>query len=76
MESIVRLTRRGGVFLVAALSVVCGLTLIYTVFNRGVVGRLPTTHLLGLAGALLLPVLTLGLLRLDQVTARHRGGGR
>ena len=76
MESIVRVTRRGGVILVALLSVACSLLLVYLVFNRGAINRLPTLHLLALVGSLLLPITTLGLLRLDQLTIRERGGGR
>ncbi len=76
MESILRVTRRGGVILVAVLSVACSLLLVYLVFNRGAISRLPTLHLLGLVGSLLLPIATLGLLRLDQLTVRARGSGR
>lgn len=76
MESLVRVTRRGGVILVALLSVACSLMLVYLVFNRGAVSHLPTLHLLGLVGSLLLPIATLGLLRLDQVTVHERGSGR
>lgn len=76
MEAMVRVARRGGVFLVAALSVVASLTFVYLVFNRGAIGSLPTLFLIALAGSLLLPVVTLGLLRLDQLTARDRGESR
>lgn len=76
MESIVRVTRRGGVILVAGLSIACSLFLVYLVFNRGAVTRLPTLHLLALVASLLLPIITLGLLRLDQLTVRERGSGR
>ena len=76
MESIVRATRRGGVILVALLSVACSLILVYLVFNRGTISRLPTMHLLALVGSLLLPITTLGLLRLDQLTIRERGSDR
>ncbi|MDQ7014672.1 MAG: hypothetical protein Q9O74_12385 [Planctomycetota bacterium] len=76
MESILRVTRRGGVILVAVLSVACSLLLVYLVFNRGAISHLPTLHLVALVGSLLLPITTLGLLRLDQLTVRARGSGR
>lgn len=73
MEAIVRATRRGGVILIAVISIVVSLGLVYMVFNGGAISRLPTTQLLGLLALLILPVVTMGLLRLDQVTARERG---
>lgn len=76
MESFVRSARRGGVMLVAAMSVVVSLGLVYVLFNGGTVARLPTVQLLGPLAMLVLPVVTMGLLRLDQTTARERGPRR
>jgi hypothetical protein len=76
MESFVRSARRGGVMLVAALSVLVSLALVYVLFNGGTVARLPTVQLLGPLALLVLPIVTLGLLRLDQTTARERGARR
>jgi len=73
MESLVRATRRSGVVLIAVISIVLSLGLVYAIFNGGAVSRLPTLQLLGLVGLLVLPIVTMGLLRLDQVTARERG---
>jgi uncharacterized membrane protein len=73
MEPWVRATRRGGVILVGVISVVVSLALVSMVINHGAVSRLPTLQLLGLVMLLVLPVVTLGLLRLDQVTAREQG---
>lgn len=73
MESIVRSARRGGVLLVAMMSIVVSLGLVYVLFSGGTVARLPTVQLLGPVALLVLPILTLGLLRLDQTTARERG---
>lgn len=75
MEPWVRATRRGGVVLVGVISVVVSLALVYTVINHGAVARLPTLQLLGLVMLMVLPMVTLGLLRLDQETARERGEG-
>lgn len=74
MESFVRTARRGGVILVAAMSVVVSLGLVYALFSGGSVARLPTAQLLAPVALLVLPLVTLGLLRLDQTTARDRGG--
>ena len=76
MEVIVRSARRGGVVLVAAMSVVVSLALVYVLFSGGSVARLPTVQLVGPLALLVLPVVTMGLLRLDQTTARERGTGR
>ncbi len=73
MDAIVRATRRGGVIFIAVISIVIGLALIYAVFNGGAISRLPTLQLFGLIGLLALPIVTMGLLRLDQATARERG---
>jgi hypothetical protein len=73
MESLVRTARRGGVILVAAMSIVVSLALVYILFNGGEVARLPMLQLIGPLALLVLPILTLGLLRLDQTTARERG---
>ena len=73
MESIVRSARRGGVVLVAAMSVVVSLALVYVLFSAGSVARLPMVQLVGPLALLVLPVVTMGLLRLDQTTARERG---
>lgn len=74
MEAFVRVTRRGGVILIAVVSVIAALGLVYLLFNGGTVSRLPTLHLVGLLGLLVMPIVTMALLRLDQTTARHRGG--
>ena len=66
-------SRRGGVLLVAMMSIVVSLGLVYVLFSGGTVARLPTVQLLGPVALLVLPILTLGLLRLDQTTARERG---
>ena len=42
MESLVRTARRGGVILIAGMSIVASLVLVYTLFNGGSVARLPT----------------------------------
>lgn len=73
MESIIRATRRGGVVLIAVISIVLSLGLVYATFNGGAVSRLPTLQLMGLVALLVLPIVTMGLLRLDQLTARERG---
>ena len=73
MESIVRATRRGGAVLAALISVVMSLGLVYAAFNGGAISRLPTLQLFGLLVLLVLPLVTIGLLRLDQATARERG---
>jgi len=73
MESIVRSARRGGVVLVAMMSVVVSLGLVYVLFHQGAVARLPMVQLVGPLALLVLPIVTLGLLRLDQTTARERG---
>jgi len=73
MESFIRTARRGGVIVIAAMSVVVSLGLVYLIFQRGSVGRLPTVQLMGPLALLVLPLVTLGLLRLDQSTARSRG---
>ncbi len=73
MESIIRATRRSGVVLIAVISIVLSLGLVYAIFNGGAVSRLPTLQLMGLVGLMVLPIVTMGLLRLDQLTARERG---
>lgn len=73
MEPWVRATRRGGVILVGVISVVVSLSLVYIVINHGAVAQLPTLQLLGLLMLMVLPMVTLGLLRLDQETAREQG---
>lgn len=76
MEAFVRATRRGGVILVTVVSIVAALGLVYGLFHTGAVERQPTMFLLVVLGLLVLPIVTLGLLRLDQTTARERGGAR
>ena len=73
MDAFVRVTRRGGVIFIAVISMVIALGLVYAVFNGGAISRLPTLQLFGLLALLALPIVTMGLLRLDQVTARERG---
>ena len=73
METIVKATRRSGVVLAALISVVVSLALVSAAVGEGVISRLPTLQLIGLLVLLILPIVTIGLLRLDQLTARERG---
>jgi len=76
MEAFVRATRRGGVIAILMMSIIAGCGLVSALFNGDIVARLSTGTLLGVLTILMLPMITIGLLRLDQETARERGSRR
>lgn len=73
MESFIRATRRGSVILISLVSIAAGCGMISLLFHDNAVARLSTSSLLAVLGILLLPLITMGLLRLDQETARQHG---
>ena len=76
MEAFIQATRRGGVIAISMVSIIAGCGLISVLFSGGTVARLSTGSLLGVLAILMLPMITMGLLRLDQETARERGSRR
>ena len=76
MEAFVRATRRGGVIAILMMSIIAGCGLVSVLFSGDIVARLSTGTLLGVLTILTLPMITIGLLRLDQETARERGSRR
>jgi len=76
MEAFVRATRRGGVIAILMMSIIAGCGLVSVLFSGDIVARLSTGTLLGVLTILTLPIITIGLLRLDQETARERGSRR
>jgi len=76
MEAFVRATRRGGVIAILMMSIIAGCGLVSALFSGDIVARLSTGTLLGVLTILTLPMITIGLLRLDQETAREQGSRR
>lgn len=66
MSTSARTLRRVSILFVAAVSVICGLFLVFRFVTVDQIAGLSTAHLLGLLGLFVLPALTLGALELDR----------